>query len=94
MYYLIKNEKLILQYEPGKWARTYNIKIPNTAHIKGKRWSLKVSWYIDTYPIIWKNLFSIKWEDKIISINKTIRKAINKNSGDIVNVTLHLLPIL
>jgi len=91
MEYLIKDEKLELKYEPGKGAWTYHIQIPNTKLITGKWGSLKVSGYIDDYKLTAKNLFSIKGRDKLISINETIRKAINKSGGDIVTVTLYLL---
>ncbi len=91
MDYLIKDEKLELKYEPGKGAWTYHIQIPNTKHIVGKWGTLKVSGYIDDYKIESINLFTITGQDKLISINNNIRKAINKSGGDIVNVTLCLM---
>jgi len=91
MNYLAKEKKVKLNYEPGKGAWTYHIKIPNTKHIVGKWGSLKVSGYIDDYKIESKNLFTIKGKDKLLSINETIRKAINKGGGDFVTVTLYLL---
>lgn len=91
MEYLVKDEKLELKYEPGKGAWTYHIKIPNTKHIVGKWGSLKVSGSIDNYKIDSINLFTIKGQDKLISINDKIRKAINKSGGDKVTVTLYLL---
>lgn len=91
MEYLVKNKKLELKYESGKGAWTYHIQIPNTKFIVGKWGSLKVSGTIDNYKIESINLFTITGQDKLISINEKIRKAINKSGGDIVTVTLYLL---
>tara|TARA_R110002050_G_C8908367_1_gene510603 strand:- start:624 stop:1127 length:504 start_codon:yes stop_codon:yes gene_type:complete len=91
MEYLVKDEKLELKYEPGKGAWTYHIQIPNTRHIVGKWGSMKVSGTIDNYTIESINLAKLGDEDKLISINANIRKAINKSGGDTVNVTLYLL---
>lgn len=90
MEYLVKNEKLELKYEPGKGAWTYHLQIPNTKHIVGKWGTLKASGTIDNYKIENINLFTISGQDKLISINSKIRKAINKSGGDIVTVTLYL----
>lgn len=91
MDYLIKDHKLELKYEAGKGAWTYHIQIPNTKHLVGKWGSLKVSGAIDDYRLEAHNLFTIKGQDKLISINDSIRKAINKGGGDKVTVTLYLL---
>ena len=91
MEYLVKDEILELKYEQGKGAWTYHIQIPNTKHIVGKWGSLKVSGTIDNYKIDSINLFTITGQDKLISINDKIRKAINKGGGDKVTVTLYLL---
>jgi hypothetical protein len=91
MEYLVKDEKLILIYEPGKGAWTYHIQIPNTKHIIGKWGSLKASGFVDDYKIESINLFTISGQDKLISINDKIKKAINKTGGDTVIVTLYLL---
>ena len=91
MDYLVKDEKLELKYEYGKGAWTYHIQIPNTKHIVGKWGTMKVSGTIDDYKIESINLFTIAGQDKLISINDKIRKAINKNGGDTVNVTLCLM---
>lgn len=91
MEYLVKDEKLVLNYQPGKGAWTYHIQIPNTKHIVGKWGSLKASGFVDDYKIDSINLFTISGQDKLISINDKIRKAINKSAGDVVNVTLYLL---
>lgn len=91
MEYLIKDEKLELKYEPGKGAWTYHIQIPNTKHIIGKWGFLKVSGSIDDYKLEAKNLFTITGQDKLLSINSEIRKAIKKSGGDWVKVTLFLL---
>jgi hypothetical protein len=88
---LISNKKLKLNYKPGFGAWTYHLRIPNTEHIEGKWGSLKVSGTIDGYKIENLNLAPRKSEDKIISINKTIRDAIKKDGGDFVTVTLYLL---
>lgn len=91
MDYLVKDQKLELKYEPNKGAWTYHIQIPNTKHIVGKWGSLKVSGFVDDYKIESINLFTISGQDKLISINDKIRKAIKKSGGDTVNVTLYLL---
>lgn len=91
MEYLVKNEKLELKHQPGKGAWTYHIQIPNTKHILGKWGSLKVSGTIDNHKIESINLAKLGDEDKLISINSKIRKAINKSGGDAVTVTLYLL---
>lgn len=91
MDYLIKDEKLELKYEHGKGAWTYHLRIPNSKNIDGKWGDIKVSGLIDNYKIEARNLAPIKGEDKILSINSEIRKAINKKGGDIVTVSLYLL---
>lgn len=87
---LVKNEPLTLRHKKGFGAWTYHIVIPNTADIQGKWGDLKVSGKIDNYILETMNLAPRKNEDKIISINKTIRKAINKFPGDILLVSLYL----
>jgi len=87
---LIENEKLELKYKYWFWAWTYHLVIPNTSQIWWKWWDLKVYWYIDNYNIKSINLAPRKNEDKIISINKKIRDAINKKAWDKVLVTLYL----
>ena len=91
MEYLVKDEILELKYEHGKGAWTYHIQIPNTKHIVGKWGSMKVAGTIDNYKIESINLAKLGDEDKLISINEKIRKAINKSGGDTVRVTLYLL---
>lgn len=93
MNYLVKDKQLELKYEPGKGAWTYHIQIPNTKHIVGKWGSLKASGTIDNYPLEKINLFTISGQDKLISINEKIRKAINKTGGDKVKITLYLLTL-
>lgn len=90
MDYIIKDEKLELKYEHGKGAWTYHLRIPNSKHIDGKWGDIKVSGSIDTYIIEARNLAPIKGEDKMLSINSEIRKAINKKGGDVVTVSLYL----
>ena len=91
MEYLVKDEILELKYQPGKGAWTYHIQIPNTRHIAGKWGSMKVAGTIDNYKFESINLAKLGDEDKLISINGKIRKAINKSGGDTVTVTLYLL---
>lgn len=91
MDYLVKDQNLELKYEPNKGAWTYHIQIPNTKHIVGKWGSLKVSGFIDDYKIESINLFTISGQDKLISVNNKIRKALKKSGGDTVNVTLYFL---
>lgn len=90
MEYIIKDEKLELIYEQGKGAWTYHLKIPNSKDIEGKWGDIKVSGFIDDYKIEARNLAPIKGEDKMLSINGEIRKAINKKGGDFVTVSLYL----
>jgi hypothetical protein len=91
MDYIIKDEKLELKYEQGKGAWTYHLRIPNSKHIEGKWGDIKVSGLIDNYKVEARNLAPIKGEDKMLSVNSEIRKAINKKGGDIVTVSLYLL---
>jgi Domain of unknown function (DUF1905) len=91
MEYIIKDEKLELKYQSGKGAWTYHLRIPNSKSIEGKWGDIKVSGFIDNFKIEAKNLAPIKGEEKMLSINGEIRKAINKKGGDTVTVTLYLL---
>ena len=91
MEYIIKDEKLELKYQSGKGAWTYHLRIPNSKNIEGKWGDIIVSGSIDNFKIERRNLAPIKGEDKMLSINAEIRKAINKKGGDIVTVTLYLL---
>jgi hypothetical protein len=90
MNFIVENEELTLQYIPGNGAWTYQLIIPNTKDIKGKWGDLKVTGTIDGYKIKKKNLGPVKNSDKKMSINSEIRKAINKDGGDTVMVTLYL----
>lgn len=87
---LLENRELTLEYRPGFGAWTYHLRIPGTADLDGRWGSLKVSGTIDGHSFGLINLAPRKGEDKIISINKTIRGAIGKSGGDIVTVTLYL----
>lgn len=91
MEYIIKDEKLELIYEHGKGAWTYHLRIPNSKNIEGKWGEIVVSGFIDNFEIRRRQLAPIKGEDKMLSINVEIRKAINKKGGDIVTVSLYLL---
>ncbi len=91
MKYIIKDEKLELKYQSGKGAWTYHLRIPNSKNIEGKWGDIIVSGFIDNFKIERRNLAPIKGEDKMLSVNAEIRKAINKKGGDDVTVTLYLL---
>lgn len=86
---LLKNKKLILQHVTGKGAWTYHLVIPGTKDIRGKWGFMKVSGNIDHYEFKNLNLAPLKGEDKRISINSEIRKAIGKKGGDEVVVTMY-----
>jgi Domain of unknown function (DUF1905) len=49
-----------------------------------------VSGSINNYEVTLINLAPIKGEDKMISVNKDIRKALNRQGGDTVTVSLYL----
>ena len=86
---ILKNEKLILRHEPGKGAWTYHLVIPGTKDIRGSWGEIKVSGTIDGYEFKELNLAPVTNADKMISVNGTIRKAINKGGGDEVVVTMY-----
>lgn len=90
MNYIIKDTFLEIIYMPWKWAWTYHIEIPNTKNLFVRWGYTKVSWYIDDYEIKWKNLFSVKNQNKLLSINEKIRKYLGKNAGDRVKVSIYL----
>ena len=87
---ILTNRVLTLEYIPGFGAWTYHLRIPGTAELSNKWGFLKVSGTIDGYEIKNINLAPRKGEDKLISINKSIRDAIGKTGGDQVKVTLNL----
>jgi hypothetical protein len=86
---LLKDKKLILQHVPGKGAWTYHLVIPGTKDIRGKWGFMKVSGTIDGYEFKSLNLAPMTNEDKRISVNGEIRKAIGKGGGDEVTVTMY-----
>lgn len=86
---LIKDEEMVIQYLHGKGAWTYHLVIPNIKNIKGKWGDIKVYGAIDNYQLELKNLAPTKSGNKLLAINGTIRKAINKTGGDKVKVTLY-----
>ena len=86
---ILKNEKLILRHEPGKGAWTYHLVVPGTKDIRGSWGEMKVSGTIDGYEFKDLNLAPVTDADKMISVNGTIRKAINKGGGDEVVVTMY-----
>ena len=87
---LITNQLLTLNYLPGFGAWTYHLRIPGTRDLDGRWGYLKVSGTMDGHEIKGINLAPRKGEDKLISINKSIRDAIGKTGGDTVKVTLYL----
>ena len=87
---LLKNETLILRHQPGKGAWTYHLVIPGTKDIRGSWGEMKVSGTIDGYEFKDLNLAPVTDADKMISVNGTIRKAINKGGGDEVVVTIYM----
>jgi hypothetical protein len=89
MRQLIKDKKLILRHEPGKGSWTYHLVIPGTEHIAGSWGKIKVSGTIDGYEFKNMNLAPVTGADKMMSVNGTIRKAINKGGGDEVLVTMY-----
>jgi Domain of unknown function (DUF1905) len=91
MEYIIKDKKIELIHQHGKGAWTYHLRIPNSKNIEGKWGDIIVSGFIDNFEISRRQLAPIKGEDKMLSINAEIRKAINKKGGDFVTVTLYLL---
>jgi len=90
MNYLLKDQLIKLIHAPGKGAWTYHLQLPGISQLRGKWGSLKVSGYLDDYRIEARNLFTIKGEDKLLSVNETIRKAINKSGGDLIKASLYL----
>lgn len=86
---LLKNKKLILQHVPGKGAWTFHLVIPDTKDIRGRWGFMKVSGTIDGYEFNDLNLAPVTGEDKRISVNGKIRKAIGKGGGDDVTVTMY-----
>ena len=88
--YLVNGAALELKHVPNNGAWTYHIEIPDSKDIVGRWGFLKASGTIDGYELENKNLFTISGQNKLISINEKIRKAINKTGGDTVIVTLYL----
>ena len=87
---LIDHTELTLIYKFGFGAWTYHLRIPYSRQEK-IRWGLhKVSGFIDDVEIKNINLAPRSDGDPIISINQSIRKALNKTANDKVVVTLYL----
>ena len=91
--YLVSGAELELKHVPNMGAWTYHIEIPDSKDIVGRWGFLKASGTIDGYKVENKNLFTIAGQNKRISINEKIRKAINKTGGDAVIVTLYLTQV-
>jgi hypothetical protein len=89
MNYIVQDQELVIQYWPGKGAWTYHLVIPNSRDIPGTWGHIKVSGTIDDYVVHLRNLAPRKNEDKILSVNATIRQHLGKQAGDSVRVTLY-----
>jgi len=89
MNYIVKDQELVIHYWPGKGAWTYHLVIPNSRDIPGSWGHIKVSGTIDDYAVQGRNLAPRKNEDKMLSINATIRQHLGKQAGDSVRVTLY-----
>jgi hypothetical protein len=89
--YLVRNEKVKLNYVQGLGAWTFHVVVPNSKDLKGGWGYIKVSGTIDDYKIDSKNLAPRKGNDMMMSINGEIRKAIRKKGGDTVTLTLWLV---
>jgi citrate lyase gamma subunit len=79
----------VIQHWPGKGAWTYHLVIPNSRDIPGTWGHLKVSGTLDDYAVQGRNLAPRKNEDKMLSLNATIRQHLGKQAGDSVRVTLY-----
>lgn len=88
--YLVNEKLLPLNYAPGMGAWTYHVEVPHSKELRGRWGKLKVSGTLDDLPINSKNLFSRTGKNKILSINQETRKAIQKNPGELIRVTLYL----
>jgi hypothetical protein len=82
----------VVEYELTEYAEDLQYYYSKYQDLKGKWADLKVSGCIDNYKIECKNIAPKKGFDKLLSINGEIRQAIGKNAGDIVTVTLYLIP--
>lgn len=91
MQQLICQQELELQFLPGKSSWSYFLQLPHTKDIKGKWGEIKVTGTIDSYNIELMNLAPLKGQDKILSVNAAMRKALGKTAGDRVMVTLYLV---
>lgn len=90
MIKLIDNQILILQHVPGLGAWTYHLRISETKDLDSRWGFLKVSGIIDGHEVKNINFAPRKGEDKLISVNKSIRDAFSKTGGEKVKVTLYL----
>ena len=90
MEMITNNQELEINYKWGNGAWTYYLVIPGTAQLVSKWGLLKVSGTIDGVEVKSINLAPRKSADRIISINKEIRDALGKTTGDKVVVTLFL----
>jgi len=89
MNYIVKDQVVVIQHWPGKGAWTYHLVIPNSRDLPGTWGHLKVSGTLDDYAVQGRNLAPRKNEDKMLSLNATIRQHLGKQAGDSVRVTLY-----
>ncbi|MGI4821117.1 MAG: DUF1905 domain-containing protein [Janthinobacterium lividum] len=89
MKYIVQDQEVVIQHWPGKGAWTYHLVIPNSRDIPGTWGHIKVSGTIDDYAVQGRNLAPRKNEDKMLSLNATIRQHLGKQAGDSVRVTLY-----
>lgn len=92
MDYIVKDQELVIQHWPGKGAWTYHLIIPNSRDIPGTWGHIKVSGTIDDYAFQSRNLAPRKNQDKLLSVNATIRQQLGKQAGEAVRVTLYREP--
>lgn len=89
MKYIVQDQEVVIQHWPGKGAWTYHLVIPNSRDLPGTWGHIKVSGTIDDYAVQGRNLAPRKNEDKMLSINATVRQHLGKRAGDSVRVTLY-----
>jgi citrate lyase gamma subunit len=89
MDYIVKDQELAIQYWPGKGAWTYHLVIPNSRAIPGTWGHIKASGTMDGHAFQSRNLAPRKNQDKLLSVNATLRQQLGKQAGDTVRVTLY-----
>lgn len=87
---LLDRVELPLHYKPNNGAWTYYIEIPLTKKPTVGWGKVKVYGKIDDEPLPERFLAPRKGQLPIISINKSLREALQKTGGDRVLVTLYM----